>query len=125
MVANAPEFTSLLALIRPPREQGRMIGVRSPDQTPWPPTAEALMRSRFAGVPHRGRLPGCWPPGTRRPGRKPSTSASNPIWREGSEILDTIAGGPTDDMGIVEFRATFLRPGGGVDVQHERSSFVR
>ena len=100
-----------------------MIGVTSPDQTPWPPTAESLMRSRFAAfrTGDAAWLLASWHPSTRP---EALDLSSNPIWR-GLQILDTVAGGPTDDTGIVEFRATFLRPGGGVDVQHERSSFVR
>ena len=43
----------------------------------------------------------------------------------GLQIVDTVAGGVGDDSGIVEFRATYLNPGGGVGVQHERSRFVR
>ncbi len=48
----------------------------------------------------------------------------NPTWRR-LQIVDTVAGGPEDDTGIVEFRATYLATGGGVGVQHERSRFVR
>lgn len=48
----------------------------------------------------------------------------NPKWR-GLQIVDTVAGGTGDDTGVVEFRATYVVPGGGVDVQHERSRFVR
>src|ERR1700722_13198208 len=48
----------------------------------------------------------------------------NPTWR-GLQVIDTLAGGPDDDIGIVEFRATYLVPGGGVGVQQERSRFVR
>ena len=50
--------------------------------------------------------------------------STNPRWR-GLQIVDTVAGGPEDDSGIVEFRATYLVAGGGVDVLHERSRFVR
>ena len=122
MVANA-RWVRLVAGTDPPAAHGRMIGVRSPDQTPWPPTAEALMRSRFDAfrTGDAAWLLASWHPSTRP---EALDLSSNPIWR-GLQILDTIAGGPTDDTGIVEFRATFLRPGGGVDVQHERSSFVR
>ena len=48
----------------------------------------------------------------------------HPTWR-GLQIIDTVAGGPDDDTGIVEFRATYLVPGGGVGIQQERSRFVR
>ena len=54
----------------------------------------------------------------------PRSTYGNPTWR-GLQIIDTVAGGPDDDTGIVEFRATYLVPGGGVGVQQERSRFVR
>ena len=47
----------------------------------------------------------------------------NPTWR-GLQIIDTVAGGPDDDTGIAEFRATYLVRGAGVGVQQERSRFV-
>lgn len=50
--------------------------------------------------------------------------ADNPRWR-GLQIVETVAGGPDDDEGVVEFRATYLQDGGGVGVLHERSRFVR
>lgn len=48
----------------------------------------------------------------------------NQVWR-GLQIVDAVAGGEDDDTGIVEFRATYLAPGGGVSVLHERSRFAR
>lgn len=62
-----------------------------------------------------------WHPSTR-----PSSLdlSDNPTWR-GLQILDRVAGGPYDETGIVEFRATYLLPAGGVGIQHERSRFVR
>lgn len=62
-----------------------------------------------------------WHPSTR-----PATLnlANNPTWR-GLQIVDTVSGGPDDDAGVVEFRATYLVPGGGIGVQRERSRFVR
>ena len=48
----------------------------------------------------------------------------NPAW-QGLQIVDTVDGGPDADTGIVEFRATYLVPGGGVGVLEERSQFVR
>lgn len=50
--------------------------------------------------------------------------SGNPKWR-GLQIVDTVAGGPEDDACIVEFRATYLVPGGGAGAQRERSRFVR
>ena len=44
-------------------------------------------------------------------------------WRR-LQIVDTARGGPTDDTGIVEFRAVF-RGSDGAGVLHERSRFVR
>lgn len=45
------------------------------------------------------------------------------VWRR-LQIVDTVAGGPADDTGVVEFRAT-SRTAEGVSVLHERSRFVR
>src|SRR3984885_10898273 len=56
--------------------------------------------------------------------RVPRDLTDIPTWR-GLQVVDTAAGGPDDDTGIVEFRATYLVPGGGVGVQRERSRFVR
>ena len=36
-----------------------------------------------------------------------------------------IDGGPDDDIGIVEFRASYSTPHGGLGVHHERSRFIR
>ena len=90
---------------------------------PWPKTAEALMRSRFAAFRDADAewLLASWHPSTR-PASLDLTD--NPAWR-GLQIIDTVAGGPGDDTGIVEFRATYLVPGGGVGTQQERSRFVR
>ncbi|MFT3799200.1 YchJ family protein [Microbacterium sp.] len=89
----------------------------------WPPTAEALMRSRFAAFRDGDAawLLASWHPSTR-----PSAIdlRDNPRWR-GLQIVDTVAGGPADDTGVVEFRATYLVPDGGVAVLQERSRFVR
>jgi SEC-C motif-containing protein len=81
------------------------------------------MRSRFNAFRdgNAAWLLASWHPSTR-----PSAIdlSDNPRWR-GLQIIDTVDGGPDDDTGIVEFRATYLAPGGGVGVQHERSRFVR
>lgn len=81
------------------------------------------MRSRFEAFRDRdvAWLLDSWHPSTR-PASLDLTGS--PTWR-GLQIVSKDGGGPTDDTGIVEFRATYLRPGGGVDVQHERSRFVR
>ncbi|HQZ00245.1 MAG TPA: YchJ family metal-binding protein [Propionicimonas sp.] len=93
------------------------------DRPQWPPTAEALMRSRFEAfrTGDTAWLLDSWHPSTR-PAALDLTE--NPTWR-GLQIVDTFKGGPTDETGIVEFRATYLRPGGGVYVQQERSRFIR
>jgi SEC-C motif-containing protein len=81
------------------------------------------MRSRFEAFRNGDAawLLASWHPSTR-----PVTLdlSDNPTWR-GLQIIDTVAGGAKDDTGIVEFRATYLAPGGGVEVLHERSRFVR
>lgn len=94
-----------------------------PDEQPWPETAAALMRSRFEAFRDGDAawLLTSWHPSTR-----PSSLdlSDNPTWR-GLQIVQTVAGGPDDDKGVVEFRATYLLPGGGVGIQHERSRFIR
>lgn len=89
----------------------------------WPQTALELMRSRFEAFRDGDAawLLASWHPSTR-PANLDLTG--NPTWR-GLQIVDTLAGGPDDDTGIVEFRATCLAPRGGVEVQQERSRFVR
>lgn len=93
-----------------------------PDGRPWPATAEALMRSRFEAFRDGDAawLLASWHRSTR-----PSELdlSDNLTWR-GLQLVDTVAGGPDDDTGIVEFRATYRVPG-GVDVMQERSRFVR
>ena len=81
-------------------------------------TAEELMRSRYTAyvlgdVDHLFRS---WHPSTR-----PDDLLQLPHvdWL-GLEILETVDGGPGDDHGIVEFRAS--HGGGGL---HERSRFLR
>lgn len=81
------------------------------------------MRSRFEAFRSGDAdwLMASWHPSTR-----PATIdlTDNPVWR-GLQILETVDGGPGDDAGIVEFRAMYLRPEGGVGIQQERSRFVR
>jgi SEC-C motif-containing protein len=81
------------------------------------------MRSRFEAFKNRDStwLLASWHPSTRPADLDLS---DNPAWR-GLQIVDTIAGGVDDDTGIVEFRATYPVPQGGVGIQHERSRFVR
>lgn len=88
-----------------------------------PVTAEELMRSRFAAF-RSGDV--AWLQRTWHASTRPADLdlADNPRWR-GLQIVDTVAGGPGDETGIVEFRATYLSDEGGVGVLHERSRFVR
>lgn len=88
----------------------------------WPTTAEALMRSRFEAYRDGDAewVLESWHESTRPESLDP---ADGPVWR-GLQIVDTVAGGPDDDTGIVEFRATY-REDGGMGVLHERSRFVR
>ncbi|HWL02443.1 MAG TPA: YchJ family metal-binding protein [Microbacteriaceae bacterium] len=85
-------------------------------------TAEGLMRSRFAAFRDGDAawLLRSWHPSTR-PAHV--DLADNPTWRA-LQIVETIAGGPHDASGIVEFRASYLADG-EAGVLHERSSFVR
>lgn len=81
------------------------------------------MRSRFTAFRggDAGWLLASWHPSTR-----PATLdlSDNPAWR-GLQIIETLDGGPEDDTGVVEFRATYVLPAGGAEVMHERSRFVR
>src|SRR6187402_648908 len=86
------------------------------------PTAEALMRSRYSAFA-LGRaeyLLRSWHPSTR-----PATVEldAGTVWRR-LQIVDTVAGGPDDETGIVEFRASY-RDAGGAGLLHERSRFAR
>ena len=80
------------------------------------------MRSRFSafalGLPEY--LLASWDPATR-PTSVDLTDGT--VWRR-LQIVDTVAGGPRDDVGIVEFRASFRSPD-GTGVLHERSRFSR
>lgn len=86
------------------------------------PTAEALMRSRYAAfalglAPYLLRT---WAAATR-PGDV--ASDEDVRWRR-LQIVDTARGGADDDSGVVEFRAAF-RSADGAGLLHERSRFVR
>jgi SEC-C motif domain protein len=87
-----------------------------------PPTAEALMRSRYTAfvggdVEHLLRT---WHADTR-----PTALELDPsVQWTGLEVLDRVGGGLFDTEGVVEFRAHH-RDGGRSGVQHERSRFER
>jgi len=87
-----------------------------------PRTAEALMRSRFDAFKRADAdwLLATWHPSTRPAGLD---LADNPRWR-GLQILDTVAGGPEDAEGVVEFRASYIADG-ELGILQERSRFVR
>jgi SEC-C motif-containing protein len=86
------------------------------------PTAEALMRSRFSAfaLGLDGYLLTSWHPATR-----PAELDLDPdlTWRR-LQIVDTVAGGPEDATGVVEFRASYRGPD-GAGLLHERSRFER
>lgn len=46
------------------------------------------------------------------------------VWRK-LQIVDRIAGGPGDDRGVVEFRASFRGADGAAGLLRERSRFER
>lgn len=80
------------------------------------------MRSRFTAfaLGLGDYLLTSWHPSTR-----PATLELDPgvVWRR-LQIVDTVAGGPDDAEGVVEFRASY-RDAGGSGLLHERSRFVR
>lgn len=86
------------------------------------PTAEALMRSRFSAFARGDAeyLLASWHPSTR-----PHELILEPdvVWRR-LQIVDTVAGGPDDAEGVVEFRASSRGPE-GAGLLHERSRFAR
>ena len=86
------------------------------------PTAERLMRSRYtAFVREDGAyLLRTWHPETRP---ETITFEADLEWRR-LLIVDRVAGGPFDTVGVVEFEA-FWRQDGTRGSLHERSRFVR
>ncbi|WP_232073098.1 YchJ family protein [Mycobacterium stomatepiae] len=85
-------------------------------------SAEELMRSRYSAFAHgdAAYLFRTWHPRTR-----PDDVTVDPrITWTGLEVIDTVAGGPDDDRGEVEFNARF-ESGGRADCLHERSHFER
>ena len=87
------------------------------------PTAEALMRSRFVAYrdEHKDYLVATWHPDTRPVELAFDGDGIN--WKR-LEVLETKAGGSTDDTGIVEFKA-YYQSGHKGGVLHERSRFSR
>lgn len=85
-------------------------------------TAEELMRSRYSAyaVGDLDHVFRSWHPRTRPDDLTPSPGMT---WTS-LDILDTLAGGPDDQEGEVEFRANYRTSSGEGDL-HERSRFVR
>ena len=81
------------------------------------------MRSRFSAfaLGLDGYLLSSWHPSTR-----PATLEldEGTVWRR-LQIVDTVAGSPDDETGIVEFRASYRDANGGAGVLRERSRFAR
>jgi SEC-C motif-containing protein len=86
-------------------------------------TAEALMRSRFSAfaLGLDGYLLASWHPSTR-PAALHFDDGT--VWRK-LQVVDTVAGGPQDDTGVVEFRASFRGADGSPGLLHERSRFTK
>ncbi len=87
----------------------------------WPPTAEALMRSRYTAfaLVDADYLIRTWHPRTR----PDALELDHREWT-GLEITERVDGGPDDLMGIVGFVAQW-QAGGRRGSQSERSAFVR
>jgi SEC-C motif-containing protein len=85
-------------------------------------TAEALMRSRYSAfaVGDAAYLNETWDRG-RRPD---SIELDSELRWLSLEIVETVAGGPFDSQGIVEFRAHYRSPAGRGQ-RHERSRFAK
>lgn len=85
-------------------------------------SAEALMRSRYSAFVCRDAdyLFRTWHPRTRP---EDVTFDSEITW-VGLEVIDTVAGGPEDDRGEVEFKSRYESAGDNGTL-HERSSFER
>lgn len=85
-------------------------------------SAEALMRSRFSAfaLGLDRYLLASWHPSTRPAALELEHGT---VWRK-LQIVDTVAGGPADETGVVEFRASY-RNDGAAGMLHERSRFAR
>ena len=89
-----------------------------------PPTAEALMRSRYSAYVRKDHeyLLRTWHTSSR-PTAESLDMPEDFNWT-GLEILHTEAGGPGDENGTVEFVANYQTPA-ITNRLHEKSSFVR
>jgi len=92
-----------------------------------PETAEALMRSRYTAyaIQNIDYLAATHDPDTVGNMDREDTEkwAREANW-QGLEIVDTVAGGPEDEEGVVEFIARY-ETGGKTIAHHERSTFRR
>ena len=92
-----------------------------------PSTAEAMMRSRYCAytMNNTAYIESTHDPATRDSLDLDSTEewARDSEWL-GLEIVRTEEGGPKDEAGIVEFKASYRQEGEDV-VHHEESSFVK
>src|SRR3954465_6962547 len=91
-------------------------------------TAEGLVRSRFSAFALGSTNPrldayllASWHPSTR-----PAILEldDGTVWRK-LQLVDTVDGGPDDETGVVEFRASYRAADDTVGVLHERSRFAR
>lgn len=92
-----------------------------------PETAEDLMKSRYAAytVGNIDYIMETHDPATREGISMEETEewAKSSEWL-GLEIIATEAGSPSDDKGVVEFKATY-KENGEVQVHHEKSAFIK
>jgi SEC-C motif-containing protein len=96
---------------------GRLISGRAQART-----AEELMRSRYSAyvLGDYDYVFRTWHPRTRPVDVAPAAGVSF----TGLQISDIVAGGPEDDLGVVEFTARLRGPDGLAEM-HERSRFSR
>ncbi|NGN69515.1 YchJ family protein [Streptomyces sp. A7024] len=87
------------------------------------PTAEALMRSRYAAFAQRDAayLLRTWHPETR----PPRVDFDGGLTWTGLQILGTAEGSPFHRTGTVTFAARYRRDGDGTGEMRERSRFAR
>lgn len=89
------------------------------------PTAEALMRSRYTAYARRAIDYLVETDTSTGPDLEEGVRAwASRVEFTKLEVLRVVAGGEDDEDGLVEFRAHYL-DGDRVQVQHERSRFVR
>lgn len=91
------------------------------------PTAEALMRSRFTAfvTGELDHIDNTHAKSARADfDRSAAESSSDTVKWVRLNILDTVDGGESDDVGVVEFTASFKQDGKTL-IHHERSDFQR